>query len=141
MADSDFDQAIEDSLAGLRGIITGDPEPIKRLFSHSDDVTLANPFGGIARGWPEVSARLEQAASLFRDGTVTGVENVTRFVGDDLAYLVEVERFEAKFDGQDEPGTFALRGTSIYRREDGRWRLVHRHGDPLASDSGGGEQG
>ena len=139
MVDSDFHQAIEESLAGLRGIINGDPEPLKRLFSHRDDVTLANPFGDIARGWAEVSARLDEAASHFRDGTVTGVDSVTRFVGDDLAYLVEVERFESKFDGQDEPASFALRGTSIYRREDGRWLLVHRHGDPLVSDSDGGK--
>lgn len=138
MADSDFQQAIEESLAGLRGIINGDPEPLKRLFSHGDDVTLANPFGGIARGWAEVSATLDEAASRFRDGTVTGVDSVTRFVGDDVAYIVEVERFESNFDGQDEPGSFALRGTSIYRREDGRWLLVHRHGDPLVSDGGGG---
>lgn len=25
----------------------------------------------------------------------------------------------------------AIRVTSIFRREDGAWRLVHRHGDPI----------
>jgi ketosteroid isomerase-like protein len=27
-----------------------------------------------------------------------------------------------------------LRVTQIYRREDGEWKLVHRHGDELAAD-------
>ncbi len=29
----------------------GDPLPVKMIFSHRDDVTLANPFGPVVRGW------------------------------------------------------------------------------------------
>jgi hypothetical protein len=25
------------------------------------------------------------------------------------------------------------RATTVFRREDGEWKIVHRHGDPLAS--------
>jgi ketosteroid isomerase-like protein len=28
-----------------------------------------------------------------------------------------------------------LRVTTVFRREDGEWRIVHRHGDSLASRS------
>jgi ketosteroid isomerase-like protein len=28
-----------------------------------------------------------------------------------------------------------LRVTTVFRREDGDWKIVHRHGDPLASAS------
>jgi ketosteroid isomerase-like protein len=51
----------------------------------------------------------------------------------DLAYLVEVERFEAKIGGNKETASGALRVTSIIRREDGGWRIVHRHADPITS--------
>jgi ketosteroid isomerase-like protein len=32
-----------------------------------------------------------------------------------------------KVDGV--PTTYTLRVTHVYRREDGQWRIVHRHGD------------
>jgi ketosteroid isomerase-like protein len=28
-----------------------------------------------------------------------------------------------------------LRATTIFRQEDGEWRVVHRHGDPVASEA------
>src|SRR6478672_11792713 len=33
----------------------GDPAPVKALYARSDDVLLANPFGGFSRGWDAVS--------------------------------------------------------------------------------------
>jgi len=32
---------------------------------------------------------------------------------------------------QDKPTPMALRVTHVYRKEDGAWKLVHRHADPL----------
>jgi|SRR5215212_1308482 len=48
--------------------VRGDPEPYKALFSHREDVTLANPFFPVVRGWDEVSVTLERTASRLRDG-------------------------------------------------------------------------
>ena len=30
------------------------------------------------------------------------------------------------------PQSYTLRVTHVYRREDGEWKVVHRHGDQLA---------
>ena len=48
--------------------LRGNPEPYKGLFSHREDVTLANPFFPVVRGWDEVSVTLERTASRLRDG-------------------------------------------------------------------------
>jgi ketosteroid isomerase-like protein len=32
------------------------------------------------------------------------------------------------------PKKYALRVTTIFRREQGEWRIVHRHGDPYDGD-------
>jgi ketosteroid isomerase-like protein len=44
---------------------------------------------------------------------------------------VEVERFRAKVGGREELAPVALRVTSIFRPEDGIWKVVHRHADPI----------
>ncbi len=72
---------------------------MKAMFSHREDVTLANPFGPPARGWDEVAKTIEHAASTIRDGEITGFENVAKHVTPELAYTVWIERAEAKVGG------------------------------------------
>ncbi len=47
----DLDQVIEEYRQALGEFMKGDPEPVWKLHSHREDVTLANPRGGIAHGW------------------------------------------------------------------------------------------
>jgi ketosteroid isomerase-like protein len=66
-------------------------------------------------------------------GEIVSFEPVARLVTDDLACIVEVERFRAKVGGEDNLATIALRVTSLFRPEDGTWKLVHRHADPITT--------
>ena len=50
-----------------------------------------------------------------------------------LAYTVELEHTSVSVDGVPvEP--YTLRVTQVYRREDGEWKVVHRHGDQIPFD-------
>jgi len=69
----------------MDGFLKGDPEPTKRVFSHREDATLANPFGPPVRGWDEVAATTEHAASQVRDGQMTGFETVAKYITAELA--------------------------------------------------------
>jgi uncharacterized protein (TIGR02246 family) len=133
MAVSDFGQAVEAYHLAAAEFVKGDPEPYKKLFSQRDDVTLGNPFGPFRRGWTEVAETMELAATYYKDGEVTGFEHVATHVTPDLAYIVEVERFRAKMGGSDEMASVALRTTSVLRPEEGAWKIVHRHADPITS--------
>jgi ketosteroid isomerase-like protein len=118
--------------AGLE-ITNGNPDVYKSLYSRSDDVTLANPFGPPARGWSEVSATLDRAAANYRDGEVVGFENVSTVLTADLAYTVEIESYVARVGGAEEIAAVAVRVTTVFRREDGVWKVVHRHADPITA--------
>jgi len=133
MASADFDQAIAESHAATDGILKGNPDGFKALYSRSEDITLGNPFGGFARGWDQVVEQLERASSYYRDGEATGFESVARAVGSELAYTVELERANAKVADSSDVREFAVRVTSIYRNEKDGWRLIHRHADPRVS--------
>ena len=130
MASDDFDEAVREARAALEMIVRGDAEGYKSLLSESEEVTLANPFGGIAHGRDEVIETLGRAASNFRDGHTTGFETIETLVTPDLAYTLEIERFAAKVGGSSDLSDIALRVSCMYRLEDGVWKLLHRHADP-----------
>ena len=133
MATSDLAQAIEHQHQALDAIVKGDAEPLKALYSRRDDVTLANPFGPPVRGWSQAAATMERAAANYRDGGATGFERVSDYATAELAYTVEIERYRAKVGGATDLAPVALRVTTIFRREDNGWRIVHRHADPITS--------
>jgi ketosteroid isomerase-like protein len=129
----DLDQVLEQWQLAAGEFLKGNPEPQKKLWSHREDVTLANPYGPPGRGWDEVTQILEHASSLRRDGEFVGSEIVAKYVTPELAYVVEVERLEAKVYGGEDITPFALRVTMIFRPEDGVWKVVHRHADPITT--------
>jgi ketosteroid isomerase-like protein len=132
-AADDLDDVLEQYHLALDEIMKGSPQGYKKVYSHRDDVTLANPFGPPVRGWDEVAQTLERAASHYRDGEATGFENVAKYVSDELAYTVEMERCKAKVEGRDDVTPIAVRVTTIFRPEDGEWKVVHRHADPITT--------
>jgi ketosteroid isomerase-like protein len=132
MSLSVFDEFVRTCEEAWRVFVTGNPGPAMPLFSHRDDVTLANPWGPAVTGWADVSTTLEAAAARFRDGRLSTF-NLTKLVAPDLACFHEIERGEARIGGRSEFESFALRVTSVYRREDGDWRIVLRHADPIVA--------
>jgi ketosteroid isomerase-like protein len=133
MSTSELAEIIEQSHKALDLFARGDPKPMKELFSRLDDVTLANPFGPPAVGWNQVAETMERAASHYLEGEVSGFERISEYATADLAYIVELEHWRSKVGGADEISAFSLRVTTIFRREDGDWRIVHRHADPITT--------
>jgi ketosteroid isomerase-like protein len=133
MSAPDLADFVDEYHRALDAFFRGDPEPVKRLYSHLDDASLANPFGPVVVGWRQVEQTMERAASNYRDGGATGFETLASYVTPELAYLVEVERFEAKVGAEGEMVSVALRVTSILRPEGGAWKVVHRHADPITA--------
>ena len=114
-------------------IMRGDCEGYAALYSHEDDVTLGNPFGPFARGYDNVLGTLQGAAAHYRDGEATRVERISEHVTDDLACFVEVEHYRAKVGGRSDASPVSVRATSVFRLEQGGWKLVHRHADPITA--------
>ena len=128
-----FEQFLHEYHLGMDEFMRGSCEGVKPLFSQSDDVTLGNPFGPVAKGWDRVVDAMERAAQNYRDGEAAGFDNISTVVTGELAYLVEVERLKAKVGGRAEASDLALRVTTILRLEQGSWKIVHRHADPITT--------
>src|SRR5918997_632462 len=129
----DVDQLIDQYQQALDVFMKGNPEPVKELFSHREDVTLANPLGPPAPGWEQVGATIEHAASQFRDGRLVSVERVEKHTTPEFADTVWLERGEGKGGAREDIPPPTLRVTMIYRPEAGTWKVVHRHADPITT--------
>jgi ketosteroid isomerase-like protein len=132
-AEDNVDELLAQFDVAVGEFLNGNPDPGKKVYSHRQDVTLANPLGPAVRGWEQVAATIEHAASQVRDGALVDVENVVKCVTPELAYIVRMERSEAKVGGQEAVTPISLRVTMIMRPEGGAWKIVHRHADPITA--------
>jgi ketosteroid isomerase-like protein len=130
---SDLDDFLATTLArqvqAEEALHNGDPEPRLAMWSTNDPVTLLGAVQS-ASGWDEVSRLFRWLGSGFSDCTAYRFELLAAGVSGDLAYTVGYEHTTAAWDGTPlDP--YTLRVTHVYRREDGEWRIVHRHADSL----------
>lgn len=127
-------QAMLDKYAEAAALFyNGDPEAVKALWLHSDDVTLSGAAGGTtAKGWGNVSARLDWASSEFKGTTGTrAIEQIQTTISGDFAYIVRYEHIRYQRPGEQELTKRDYRATIIFRRAPEGWRVVHRHADTL----------
>ncbi len=96
---------------------------------HDDSVTLHGGFGFSAKGWAEVRPGLLKAAARLSEGEMTYLP-LGGAIGGDFAYTVGSEEGTVRVDGG-ERRPMRLKVTMVFRRVDGKWRAVHRHGEML----------
>lgn len=132
--DEFLDQTMPRQIAAERAIHNGDAGPRLALWSRAEPVTLFGAWVSKS-GWEEVSGTFGWLASRFADCSAYEVELVAAGASGDLAYTVAYEHTTASVEGRP-PEAYTLRVTHVYRREDGMWRVVHRHGDPVPDETG-----
>lgn len=106
----------------------GDPALRDAIWSRHEPVSV---FGAMrnARGPVEVDQLFTDLSRSFRDCTAYRFELLAHDVVGSMAYTVGLEHVSVTIDEQ--PRTFTLRSTQVYRREAGEWRVVHRHADMM----------
>ena len=126
--------AVEEATAqfytSLNALFTGDAGPMQNVWSHADDVTYMGPAGEIQVGWSQVLETWEEQAALKLGGKVEPSElRIT--VGDDLAIAQCYEK-GSNLDADGRAVEVSIRATSIFRKENGTWKMIGHHTDLLA---------
>jgi ketosteroid isomerase-like protein len=130
---AEVDELIARYHLALGEFMKGNPDSVKRLWSHREVASLTNPQGSVACGWTEIAEAMDRAASTRREGKFLGYEIVAKRVTGELVYVVEVEHLEAKVHGEREITPYALRVTMIFGPEKGVWKVAHRHADQIST--------
>jgi ketosteroid isomerase-like protein len=130
---SDLNKLRDQYHQSVAAFIQGDPDVQKPLWSRRDDVTLANPFGPPAKGFDAVCQVMDSAALQISEGEGYTFDTIAWVETADLAYEVGIERNRSKLGDAAEKVLISLRVTTVFRREDDGWKIVHRHADPITT--------
>jgi ketosteroid isomerase-like protein len=106
----------------------GDAAPRRALWSRNEPVSVLGAWRN-AHGQQELNELFDALGKSFSDCRSYAFELQACDVVGELAYTAGLERISASVDGR--PRTYTLRVTQVYRREDGQWKVVHRHGDTV----------
>jgi ketosteroid isomerase-like protein len=134
---SETDAFLEATMARYRDAETalhnGDAAPRKAMWARTDPVTLLGA-ALTGTGWEEIEPIFDRLQARFSN-CVSGVhEVIAAGASGDLAYIVAFEHTTVSVNGS--PALpYTLRATTVFRREDSDWKVVHRHADPVASDN------
>lgn len=116
-----------------KALINGDAGPRLAMTSTRDPVTVFGAKVPLRSGWDQVSETLRWLAARWSDSTDYRFEVVAAGISGDVAYLVGFEHIANSVVGVPvEP--YTLRVTHIFRREDGEWKIAHRHADYVPID-------
>ena len=111
-----------------RSLHSGEAAPRRALWSRNEPVSVLGAWRD-ANGQQELDELFASLGTSFSDCTSFDLDVVEAEVLGDTAYTVGFEHTSASVNG--EPRTYTLRATQIYRREDGEWKVVHRHADTV----------
>ncbi len=108
----------------------GDPAPRRALWSRHEPVSVLGAWRN-AQGQRELDELFTALGRQFSDCTSYAFELQACDVVGDMAYTAGLEHTSASVEGQ--PRSYTLRATQVYRREDGEWRVAHRHADTVTA--------
>ena len=125
----DFATFMERRKAAADAYVSGDAEPLGRMVAESLPASFFHPMGDVVQGAQAVAARYQQDAGAFAAGSANELQILQSGAAGDIGYWTGFQVAEARFKGRAEPVAMKLRITEIFRRENGGWKLVHRHAD------------
>ena len=125
-AESEIRKASEAFYAALNRMGNGVKGAMSEIWSHGPDVTAMHPIGGRSTGWEAVRESFDQVAGMASDAKIGLRDQYIQVLGD-VAYELGVEFGKFKMAGN--AVDLEHRVTNIYKREGGRWKVVHHHTD------------
>jgi ketosteroid isomerase-like protein len=107
----------------------GDAGPRRAIWSRKEPVSILGAFRN-AIGQIEIDELFTSLERTFSDCTSHTFELQAFDAVGEMAYTAGLEHTSCSVDGR--PGSYTLRATQVYRREDGEWKVAHRHGDMVS---------
>lgn len=129
--DDDFTAFLERRRAVAQAYVNGDAGPLGEIATQSNPASFFPPNGGRETGAGHVTAVNARGSRGFAEGGQTTLEILHGGADGDLAYWTGLQHAVVLMAGKPDPVEMHLRVTEVFRREDGEWKMIHRHADTL----------
>ncbi|NKL63902.1 DUF4440 domain-containing protein [Rhizobium leguminosarum bv. viciae] len=115
--------------------INGNPATLIDISTSHDPATFFPPSGDRISGATNVNAANEKGASSFKEGSSGHFEVIQSAESGDLSFWTGLQHAKVRMEGKEGEVPMSLRVTEVFRRENGEWKLVHRHADMADTSS------
>ena len=122
-------EALDRFYKSLNAMLAGDPEPVKAVWSHSENIAYMGADGGYQVGWEAMYTDWVKQAKIKIGGKVVH-SDVTVNIGRDIAVTHQIVRSTDVEAGSVDKEAF-LRASSVFRKEDGTWKMIGHHVDVI----------
>ncbi|WP_170990154.1 nuclear transport factor 2 family protein [Aquamicrobium sp. LC103] len=129
---SGFSEFMKIREAAAEAFTRGKTGEVVALSTSQEPASFFGPDGNILRGAAGVRSAYDEGGSQFGAGGDSRFEIVHAAEGGDIAYWAGVQEAVVEIGGR--RVAMSLRVTELFRRENGEWKLVHRHADALRTD-------
>ncbi len=137
MNPNDFDQFMTQREEASNAFVNGEFEPLRKISTEMSPATIFGPKGDCIQGADKVNSANASGAKLFRPGSKNNFDIMHHAADENIAYWAGIQRMVVQMHGQERGIPMNLRVTEIFRREQGHWKLIHRHADKLTSEDAG----
>ncbi|MEW1950819.1 nuclear transport factor 2 family protein [Pseudarthrobacter sp902506025] len=109
-------------------MLNGDLDPRRAVWTRKEPVSV---FGALRNsvGQQQLEEAFVFLGQTFSNCTFWEFDLQVCDVIGDMAYTAGIERSSVLMNGA--PTSPTLRVTQVYRREDGQWKVAHRHADTV----------
>lgn len=129
---TDFREFMKRREAAASAYCRGEGGDVDAISTDTAPATFFGPDGKAVSGPRSVKDAYAAGARQFGKDGKSNFEVVHSAEGGDIAYWSGVQRATVEMKGKSMP--MDLRVTELFRRENGEWKLVHRHADVLKQD-------
>jgi ketosteroid isomerase-like protein len=114
--------------------VRGQGLSFQALVAAQHDASFFPPRGGTVHGTSETASRYSKDVHAFDPRSQSSSFEVFHAAADDqVGYWTGLQHATVCMKQSDQSQPMTLRVTEVFRKEDGRWKLVHRHADTLVT--------
>lgn len=125
----EFQQFLQAREQASAAYIRGEVAALAAITTRNDPASFMPPSGVVVTGAEAVGKAHAEGAKSFRPGSRGRFEIIQSGSDGNLAFWTGLHHAEMSIQGQNELVPMVLRTTEVFRRENGAWKLIHRHAD------------